>query len=477
MAFVWKGDSLYTKRGKVPDASVSEWTSFFMAMREPMDLPKPADFGRFLATSMAFTSNIRQIEVFVDESRILQFQKKVSPPKALSFSKNEYTLYSPNRFFTLQSVAIRNVQIDVNFKETKSNLFGPAKDQILECTVFMKIASGSLSVSLPRSIEKDMERTTKKSPPKTTEMSIIYSSFDEHEGSLTTSAKTNIFEDLLLSPGDQGRIFIGFPTHQTTGCSIHLAAHLIPTVERENIDFVDKTLGAWNQEMLSMGGLLGRIVCEDDLETVARLYSEMKLDETSEVWLRKKGTHNLQSFTFQNSTPAGVVGRLIATHFYQLTSKPIRLITTKGIIPVQDSRIQDPTMAEFIKEIPIIPEETSLKCKDLLKRLVELKVLHTVSIEDVFVELGKRPLPAKEAVALFQWWIGQWRIKAISNEHAKRLQQCLVILEDSGPQPMTIIKYHAAPKLVPPDLSIPSSVLPLDVSKFFIKPELEQAFW
>jgi hypothetical protein len=35
----------------------------------------------------------------------------------------------------------------------------------------------------------------------------------------------------------KGRVFVGLATHQTLGCRFHIHAQLIPTIERENIDF------------------------------------------------------------------------------------------------------------------------------------------------------------------------------------------------------------------------------------------------
>ncbi|CAF2860875.1 unnamed protein product [Rotaria sp. Silwood2] len=45
------------------------------------------------------------------------------------------------------------------------------------------------------------------------------------------------FHNLEILPA--GQIFIGLATHQTTGIGIHLFSHLIPTIERENIDLQD----------------------------------------------------------------------------------------------------------------------------------------------------------------------------------------------------------------------------------------------
>jgi hypothetical protein len=76
-----------------------------------MDIPDAIEFGTFLATSMAFTSNIRQVEVYRDSERTHWYDKKVSEPRPLPFAQGEFTLASPSSLFKLLSVSIRNVQV------------------------------------------------------------------------------------------------------------------------------------------------------------------------------------------------------------------------------------------------------------------------------------------------------------------------------------------------------------------------------
>jgi hypothetical protein len=71
-----------------------------------------------------------------------------------------------------------------------------------------------------------MERITKKKPPSKTTIQMIFTGFDEYENNKNVS---RVFKDLLPYP-EQGRVYIGFSTHQTTGCCSHLAARVIPTV-------------------------------------------------------------------------------------------------------------------------------------------------------------------------------------------------------------------------------------------------------
>ena len=117
--------------------------------------------------------------------------------------------------------------MDVYYKDEKSHFLSSKTIQEQECTAFMKIAQGALKVNLPKKLEKEMERTTKKKPPKETLVQLIYCNFDAYESSqVVKSQKNEIFKDLLPVPTRQGRVFIGFPTHQTTGCSMHVSIYL-----------------------------------------------------------------------------------------------------------------------------------------------------------------------------------------------------------------------------------------------------------
>lgn len=231
---MWKGDQLYTKRGS--RITGDEWTTFDLSLREPMDYPEIYSFGKFITTSLAFTKNIRLVSVYHNDKKILSFNKKVADPRPISFGKSSFNLYSPNNLFYLRQVVVNPIQLDVCISINQESQ---------DFNLFMRTATADFDVKLSSNLIKEMERTTKKKPPTSTQTHILWSSWDEYSSSSGTKGKNSMFDDLVPSVGDQGRVFIGFPTHQTTGSGIHLAAHLIPTVERESIDFVDKSLNVW----------------------------------------------------------------------------------------------------------------------------------------------------------------------------------------------------------------------------------------
>ena len=46
--FFWKGDQLFVKKGTVPEDKQTEWTSFLLNLRNPLEIPDTNEFSRFL---------------------------------------------------------------------------------------------------------------------------------------------------------------------------------------------------------------------------------------------------------------------------------------------------------------------------------------------------------------------------------------------------------------------------------------------
>ncbi|KAJ3288068.1 hypothetical protein HDU79_005116 [Rhizoclosmatium sp. JEL0117] len=479
MAFFWKGDQLFTKKGPVKDEDASPLTSFFLDLREPIDVPNVGDFGRFLANSLAFTKNLKKVEVFVDDVRILLFDKKAAEPRPMAFPRGIYNLTSPNNIFELKTINVSKVQLDLKVFldfDHESKKLGDEST----FTIYMRIATASVGVRLSAQLSKEMERTTKKRAPAITDFHIQFSNYDEYDSSTTArSGRGGIFHDLIPGPKDQGKVFIGFPTHQTTGCSIHLAAHLIPTVERESIDFVDRSLNIWNQDLLTVSGLLSRIIFEDEMGSIGELFTGASLDEATQQWLFKRASHALSAFTFRQSTPSNIVGRLNQMFFIKGSNKPMSMISTKGVLPLPSVRLPDPAMKGFIKEIPTVPSETLTNCADLIRELQSNNMIQTLGLADVLQELGKRTLSIEEVIELLKWWRVYKRTNAISLSDAAQMFQLLVIVDPSTPEKAPVrmfdLKHHVNIKTIPPGLPLPDSVLSMEVSKHFTKPDLEEA--
>ena len=137
--------------------------------------------------------------------------------------------------------------------------------------VFLKHFRASSSVHTTTKFSNEMERTTKKKPFQNVNVDLIYINWEQlnatsgesMEGS-KISTKHPILSKLLPFPTN-GKVFIGFETHQTSGLGVHFTAPFIPTVERESIDFVDSCLKIWNIELVKLTGRLCRLIYENEI--------------------------------------------------------------------------------------------------------------------------------------------------------------------------------------------------------------------
>jgi Protein of unknown function (DUF3684) len=119
---------------------------------------------------------------------------------------------------------------------------------------FLRIATAKLSVSVGPKFRAEFERAQKKAPPKETKLFMLCISKAELDASTHNDP---VFANLI--PKKQGSVYIGFPTHQTTGFGGHVGAPaLVPTVERESIDLADPHLRGWNGELLGCIGIFAR---------------------------------------------------------------------------------------------------------------------------------------------------------------------------------------------------------------------------
>ncbi|KAJ1919991.1 hypothetical protein H4219_001652 [Mycoemilia scoparia] len=549
MGFFWKGDQLYTKKIKVSDSDTSlskvkshdgdtPLTTFLMSLRDKFSpLPDIKDFGRFLATSLAFTINLVQVKVYLDDTLLFTIRKSVSDPEPLSlkatsnnfFGRDQslYYLTSPHGLFTIQNVQTRMVQMNCEYVCKKAvvanDTLGNALMKKLESTsnivnssfgsllsgwassfkkkpstskqdsqkssaptetpeiaqkaveleekaefVFLKIAQASLLAHADHKLATEMERATKKRPPSTSLVSVIWNSHDQHEAlnwmsepSSTDTAnrkdkpdtkpQLDIFSQLLVFP-EQGRVFIGFPTHQTTGCSAHLAAALIPTVERESIDFVDPSLAFWNKEVLSAYAILCRILYDAEMVPILQFYerafktpvkAKQMLEHPSFAHISKQCAHVLSFFCPKKTTPNPLIGDLLKHIFFACSKNPLRLITTSGLCSVADTRLlslpqsikslprsadngssltsiplsslkvghRDPKIPEItsiIRKTPLVPPLIVEQSAEMIEILYRRKDLSVVSATDIIRDLrsGGPLSDCKQVIPILKWWLG-----------------------------------------------------------------------
>lgn len=133
----------------------------------------------------------------------------------------------------------------------------------------LRIVAANISVSVSKTFGVELERATKKPPPRQTSVALVFTGREAwEEGELADGGKAtedaaeegkgekSVFRGLRADLDGRGlaKVFIGHATGQTTGMAGHLSARFIPTVERESIDLVDRHVAVWNRELLHVAG-------------------------------------------------------------------------------------------------------------------------------------------------------------------------------------------------------------------------------
>jgi hypothetical protein len=182
-------------------------------------------------------------------------------------------LVSPKRSMQLKTAILQPIQIKATYLAATQHLpivpqtgfkklFSRFKDSAqttdlsteINAIAFLRIATAKLSISIGPKFAAEFERAQKKPPPRETKIHMLCISKAEFDASTHNDP---VFSDLI--PRKQGRVYIGFPTHQTTGFGGHIGAPaLVPTVERESIDLADAQLRVWNGELLGCIGIFAR---------------------------------------------------------------------------------------------------------------------------------------------------------------------------------------------------------------------------
>src|SRR5438105_1337366 len=114
-------------------------------------------------------NNLNKITVYFNDIRVIHLTKKITNKSSSMPIKSEIRTKSPNDLFELKSIDIDEVQLNVKRLVTSLGtpikLFKPKED-----TISLTIASGNVDLNIPESFCVEMERTTKKRPPKNTKI-------------------------------------------------------------------------------------------------------------------------------------------------------------------------------------------------------------------------------------------------------------------------------------------------------------------
>ncbi|KAE8446634.1 hypothetical protein EG329_011827 [Mollisiaceae sp. DMI_Dod_QoI] len=538
MAFYWKGNSLFTRQAQLPPEQTSRETSFVLDYRNTTTpMPNLLSVSQFLATSLTFVA-LQHIELWVDDSKIVSLQKKVAPGVDVPIARGINT-ETKEGIMRIQSLERESVQMDATFMNVvgwKPSLptstpkipgsydshYGSSstdvnalksffsrltvgsghdkiktkamkeekvlQDIVLEdvtatttVSVFLRVTTATVRTAVSASFAAELERATKKPPPKVTRPAILTASYDETVASTEESAVAkgvDIFASVLPGRQPGGRIFIGFPTHQTTGAGMHLSApSVIPTVERESIDLNARWVRTWNQEMLRCAGIMARLafmnemgdLSEDIKRAAQRAGHGNKVTKEEIDQFMPRALHILNTFAFKESTPSGNVRHLIEEAFWIANKNPnIETFSSRGVLSSTQVRLAAEDLSGFVEGIPVVPEP--LVNDPFVKKLVEYGLISEITISDVKKELSAKALN-KDQLIQFIGWAGR---KAVTGDiDAPTIQSLMEVAvattsntEGSGDViALGAITNYLNVHRIPAEVPIPPTCIPFEFTR------------
>jgi hypothetical protein len=543
MAFYWKGNSLFTRKLQLPPEEANPATSFVLDYRNTTTpMPNLLSISQFLATSLTFVA-LQNIELWVDDWKIISLQKKAASSVPVPIARDVETK-TKEGLMQVRSMDRESVQMDAAFmnvvgwkpsiaaprpgsyesgygasssdvpslrsffsrlttstKETQQKTKAMRDAQAMQeivledltavttAHVFLRVTTAVVKTSVSSSFASELERATKKPPPKTTKLAILTSSYDETAASAKEDlvAKTvDVFSSVLPSKKPGGRIFIGFPTHQTTGAGMHLSApSVIPTVERESIDLNARWVRTWNIEMLRVAGIMARLAFANEMADLSAKFKRAvelagnKINKELIAQFLPESLYTLQTFTFGDSTPSSQVSQIIEEAFWTTYRKPfIEIYSTQGVLPTTNVRLALEDLS-FVEGIPVVPD--GIANEPFVNKLKDFGLLTEITISDVRKELGSKALNKPQLIQ-FIGWAGR---KAINGDLDMPTIQALmdVAVATTGDEGQgavialgSIKNYHNVNK-IPADMPLPPTAIPFELTRQSSVNELHALSW
>ncbi|KAK6433140.1 hypothetical protein LTR95_010684 [Oleoguttula sp. CCFEE 5521] len=553
MAFYWKKDSLFTRRVKAPTGQAGKDTTFVLDYRSSSTpVPSLLSLCQFLATSLTFVG-LESIKLYLDDWNVLKLTKKMAPGVEVSVPK-DVSPKTKDGLMKITGVEYQNAQIDAQWmnavgwnrhlpsapdalpqSQTADNAAtslrgwfskitggvnsasaatkrAQKEEELLQlaisedlaglshATVFLRISTVSVQASVSRSLAAELERATKKPPPKHTRIAILTSSYDETSASLTTmsgagsSKASDIFASVL--PTRNGKIFIGFPTAQTTGLLAHISApSVIPTVERESIDLNARYVRDWNVEMLRVAGIACRIAYTGDMQELsAKIQRQVSVDKRTKVSaadiaaVMPAAIHAFKQYTYEESTPNARVGQYIEEAFWtcnmQAWQASIEVLSTRGILPSQQVRIATEDLS-FVDGIPVVPEEIMQKAPDFLAKLRDYGLLSDITTSDIKKELEAQALTEKQVAELLKWACGKVSrqemdasaVQTLFDGTVAGVDEQFVGLSSSPVIQLGQIRSYVNTSKIPAELPTPPQTMPFRLAKGLSLTQLSSLGW
>ena len=528
MAFFWKSNSLFTRRLRLPDTETSTDTTFVLDYRDQTTpVPGLLPLAQFLANSLTFVG-LENLDLWIDDYNVLSLTKKSSPSLDLSIPK-DIEPKTTEGFMKVSKISREVAQIDgswmsiIGWKAPKSGrvadrndapslrkffsrLAGAAsEDQSrpetpvdaesqdeglatkVSATVFLNVNRATIKTFTGQKFNEELERATKKPPPKFTQLAVLTAPYIDNDTIAKTKAAGDVFATVL--PSKSGKIFIGFPTHQTTGLSAHISApSVIPTVERESIDLNARYVRTWNIEMLRAAGIVCRIAWHTEMAELKdkihrRLEGRTKIRMEDVNPLLPEAVTTFKNFTFRESTPSAKTGQILEDAFWTCSkAASIDVLSSCGVLPTHEVRVA-PKDLSFMDGIPIVPEKLISEAKSFIDKLTDFGLITEVTVSDIKKALEANSLTSTH-VSEFLSWLTKQSVKGqLDPSTVKSLLSVAIANDESAdgtPTRVMIlgqIQHFLNPSRTPVDFPIPPTVMPFKFTRNLNKHQLESIGW
>ncbi|KAJ4369945.1 hypothetical protein N0V83_005709 [Neocucurbitaria cava] len=529
MAFYWKGNTLSTKIATVPAEHNTTNTIFSLDYRQanpaspsynPSKLPNLPTLCQFLATSLTFVG-LENIELHVDDYVVASFSKKISPPDDIQVPQG-LKMETEGGLMRVTHVTRQHSQIDVEWLNVIASAQNPPKraaDLVQQevrnagttlrsffskfstpppqapsktpkpqptekghtseelageskGTIFLQVCTVEVATRVTRSFAAEIERATKKPPPKTTKIALLTSPYQEPSDTLSTGSgntaklASKIFAEVL--PTKSGRIFIGFPTAQTTGYLAHISApSLIPTVERENVDMNARYISTWNIELLRVAGLACRITYVSEMAAINARFGKEPIET-----LLPRAIYTFQQYTANASHPSTTLGQKIDEAFWNCSKeRSIDILSTKGVMASKNVRMPAETLS-FLGEVPMVPQELANGAVTFMLNLHNRGFITELTMQDIRQGLESRALNEDELSEFLKWCGSKLESGEIDVPGSRSLFENTVANIDIQPEKnsgrilsLGDISTYVNPARITPTLPLPPDTIPFTFTK------------
>ncbi|KAF9732174.1 hypothetical protein PMIN02_000293 [Paraphaeosphaeria minitans] len=542
MAFYWKGNTLSTKVASVPGEHQTNNTTFSLDYRQadlsspsynPAKVPNLPTLCQFLATSLTFVG-LQSLELHVDNHKVASFTKKTSPPADLAVPRGLKT-ETDGGFMRVAKVSQQHSQIDAEWSNVIASAQNPPKraaemvqaevrnagtalksffskfsaptpkaskpaltakapdtfssdanDIAGESTgvIFLQVCTVEVDTRVAKGFAAEIERATKKPPPRKTRIALLTSPYQDPTIPLSTGTGNTadlaekLFSEVL--PTKTGRIFIGFPTAQTTGFLAHVSApSLIPTVERENVDLNARYISQWNIELLRVAGLACRILYSSDMADIQKRYGQEPMDN-----LIQRAIYVFQQFTSNASHPSTVLGEKIEEAFWSCSKeRSIEMLSSKGVMASKLVRMPAETLS-FLGEVPMVPQDLATKTYTFMAALHQRGFISELTMADIREGLESRALTEDELAEFLKWSGAKLESNEIDKNGIRSLFEITVANIDTSPDEKSgkilalgDVSTYVNTARISPTLPVPVDTIPFEFSKYIPTKQLQMFGW